>query len=41
MDAGTDRTGDDDEVALDRGTRDHLTITSPSMSRLCSVQTYW
>jgi hypothetical protein len=38
VDAGADRAGEDDEVAPEFG-ESHLTITSPSMSWLCSVQT--
>ena len=38
VDAGADRAGEDDDVALELG-EGHLTITSPSMSWLCSVQT--
>ena len=38
VDAGADRAGEDDDVACELGAR-HLTITVPSMSWLCSVQT--
>ena len=38
VDAGTDGTGEDDDVACELGAR-HLTITVPSMSWLWSVQT--
>ena len=39
VDPRADRARKDHEVALQRGQGDHLTITSPSMSRRCSVQT--
>ena len=38
VDAGADRAGEDDDVALELGER-HLTITSPSMSWRWRVQT--
>ena len=40
VDAGANGAGEDDDVALESGCRAHRTITSPSMSRLCSVHTY-
>jgi hypothetical protein len=38
VDAGADGAGEDDDVSSQAGEA-HLTITSPSMSLLCSVQT--
>ena len=38
VDAGADRAGEDDGVALELGER-HLTTTSPSVSRLWRVET--
>ena len=38
VDPGADGTHEDDDVPPELG-EPHLTITSPSMSRLCSVQT--
>ena len=38
VDPGADRAGEDDEVRTQLGER-HVTITVPSMSLLCSVQT--
>ncbi len=38
VDPGADGAHEDDDVAPELG-EPHLTITSPSMSRLCSVQT--
>ena len=38
VDPGADGAGEDDDVPPELG-EPHLTITSPSMSRLCSVQT--
>ena len=38
VDAGADRTREDDDVGAELGER-HVTITVPSMSLLCSVHT--
>jgi hypothetical protein len=40
MDPGADRAREDQEVALQDGTGDHSTTTSPFMSMLCSVHSY-